>query len=745
MKRLRSISTGALSRIGVSVLLTGLALAAGGNALASEAPALAPKLNIRPLTPTEITAFKLPSTTQKSAGLANTGVGQPFYLEILVPHGKVVTNIVWTLDRPSTSTVALAVSPLDATNAPTFEVSDRLVYDVAGRKLLVPDVVGQYSVMAVVSTDSTNPPVTLGTGLSAAKYVGAGEVGSAPAPQCNSCHQDKGEMWQETLHASKFTRSIDGVVGAYRSTCISCHTVGYDTAPAANNGGFDDVAAQVGWTFPTNIAAGNWSMVPAALKAVSNIQCENCHGPGSTHRGKEGTVAVEYTTGTCAQCHDAMPHHYKQGEWINSKHAITTSYPTGPGRDECVKCHSGMGFIDTVKGNLPARTDYMAINCATCHDPHNASNPHQIRTVSDVTLANGSVISKGGAGKLCMHCHVARVKAEENVLTPSPRTGPHHGPQTDMLVGTNGFPYGLAIASSAHIHAVEDSCVTCHMQPTAETDPGHLFAGGHTFNVAWDHGTPNDPSDDVQMVAACMKCHGPIRSFDLVRQDFDGDGVVDGVQTEVRHLLDKLGMLLPPVGNPKVTITTSYTLEQRQAAYNYQFVLEDGSFGVHNTAYAVGLLKASIASLSVDPNDKDGDKLPDAWEITNFGNITAQDANGDPDGDGVTNSREFLAGTNPGLKDSDGDGINDGAELLAGTNPLDNSSVPGVSMKIYHAAEFEFPSTTGKTYQVQVMSEIGTSGWTDIGEPMTGTGDMISVLLSTRGTEKEFYRIKEVQ
>ena len=61
------------------------------------------------------------------------------------------------------------------------------------------------------------------------------------------------------------------------------------------------MAAKVGWTFPTNIAAGNWSMVPAALKAVANIQCENCHGPGSTHRGKEGTVAVEYTTGTCAQ------------------------------------------------------------------------------------------------------------------------------------------------------------------------------------------------------------------------------------------------------------------------------------------------------------------------------------------------------------------------------------------------------------------------------------------------------------
>ena len=39
------------------------------------------------------------------------------------------------------------------------------------------------------------------------------------------------------------------------------------------------------------------------------------------------------------------------------------------------------------------------------------------------------------------------------------------------------------------------------------------------------------------------------------------------------------------------------TRAQLKAAYNYQFVLEDGSFGIHNTQYAVGLLKSSIADL----------------------------------------------------------------------------------------------------------------------------------------------------
>ena len=43
-------------------------------------------------------------------------------------------------------------------------------------------------------------------------------------------------------------------LGTYRSSCIACHTVGYDpnTNSIVNpvNGGFDDVAKQLGWTFP---------------------------------------------------------------------------------------------------------------------------------------------------------------------------------------------------------------------------------------------------------------------------------------------------------------------------------------------------------------------------------------------------------------------------------------------------------------------------------------------------------------
>jgi hypothetical protein len=57
---------------------------------------------------------------------------------------------------------------------------------------------------------------------------------------------------------------------------------------------------------------------------------------------------------------------------------------------------------------------------------------------------------------------------------------------------------------------------------------------------------------------------------------------------------------LPPNAKPKteLTIDDKWTRAQLEAAYNWQFVANDGSKGVHNTAYAVGLLKASIANLS---------------------------------------------------------------------------------------------------------------------------------------------------
>jgi len=221
----------------------------------------------------------------------------------------------------------------------------------------------------------------------------------------------------------------------------------------------------------------------------------------------------------------------------------------------------------------------------------------------------------------------------------------------------------------------------------------------------------------------------------------------------VQHLLDQLSRLLPNStyradGNyvadglvKSPSVKTNWPTRFLQAAWNWQFVNVEGSKGVHNAPYAVGVLKASIADLT---DDADHDGLSDKWEIANFGSITAYDGNGDADHDGVKNSLEFAAGTNPNLVDSDGDGVSDLAELQAGSDPLNALNLPGFVVKIYTAAEVEFASEVGKKYQVQKVSDI-TGTWLPVGSVTNGTGNMISMTTSTRtGGVQNYFRVVQV-
>lgn len=346
-----------------------MAVGAATTALAA-APALNGQLVLRPLTPQDLKDYGL-TNAQGASGLSTIGLGTPAYLEVLVNLSIAPSNILsvtWGLtNTPVGSVAALAPSPLGA-NVPTYKMADRVVSQVAARMLLRPDVKGQYTVTASVVTagsGSTNltQVVTAGT------YVGV--------ETCAFCHgvdsfePDKVTPWSLTKHSMMFTKAIDGLKSDhYSKNCISCHTVGYDTK--ATNGGFDDVALLYGWTFPTVLTNGNWAAMPPALQNLANIQCENCHGPGSQHvasrlANKTNTISVTYAAGDCAQCHDSKNNHIKNAEWNNSRHAVATRTPSGPNRLACVRCHTAAGFSGYIENagttnTYTTNTVYEAIN-----------------------------------------------------------------------------------------------------------------------------------------------------------------------------------------------------------------------------------------------------------------------------------------------------------------------------------------------------------------------------------------------
>ena len=745
-------------------------------AVQAATPALTGYLTLRPLTHTEINVYNTNGgpAWQFSGGLNNVGIGEPAYLEAYANiniNPASITNVTWTLvSKPAGSSAFIAPSPLGA-NVPIFYQADAAIYQIAGRAMLRPDVVGSYTVnlsLGATGSGSTN----ININITGATYLGV--------TTCAACHggyfaniPNIYSTYTNTPHASFFTKAIQGLESShYNSSCIQCHVVGFDTNSLAVNNGFDDVAKAVGWTFPATLTPTNWTMMPSTLQDLSNIQCENCHGPGSEHVRFTGglpantnAIAVSYDAGACSQCHDDLKTHYYSAEWNVSKHANMTRTPSGSAsRIACVRCHTAPGFIGYVANlntNVPYVTNYayVPLTCQGCHDPHDASNPHQLRTSTVVPLADGTIVTNAGAGGFCFNCHTSRNGSVTNSLVNYPNLavtwnggssfGVHDSPQADMLEGVNAVTYGQTIASAPHANVVSNTCVGCHMQTIASTDPAFTLAGGHTTKMSYQVIT-NGMTNKVVVAYVCTQCHGAVTNFDIPVPDYVGYGYSQGIQTQVQILLNQLSTLLPPAGhqsNPNNYVAdgkvktpstqTNWPAPFLQAAYNWQFVNNDGSLGVHNGPFAVGLLKASIANLT-GVSTPGG--LPDAWNIQYFGPNFAANPASNPNAinnpAGQPNWLMYALGLNP-FTTTAVSPKGSGTIYFNGNNVINGATN---SLAIYTAAEVVFNTVVGESYQIQGITEL-TGGWQNISTNIPGTGTSVSYVTPTRGNAQWFFRV----
>ena len=288
------------------------------------------------------------------------------------------------------------------------------------------------------------------------------------------------------------------------------------------------------------------------------------------------SVFAQVQVTDCMACHnDTTVITGKSTGLSEAVHGTGESYVRGSSAS-CTGCHSGGAFSAMVAAGLspnqveagdpnPTRQD-----CRACHQVHTSYTVADwaLETTAAVGLyAFEEVTYDGGKGNLCANCHqprrvIAEPDADGNIAVTSTHWGPHHGPQSAVLLGTGGAG-DVAGVPSFHYRLVRDTCVTCHIGP----DMVHTFA---------------------PVPSACDVCHAP-------EEDLDGAmAAVDALITELGDLLIAKG-LLDEAGHPVVGV---YPAAEASALWNYILIsIEDGSSGAHNPPYTNALLNASIAAL----------------------------------------------------------------------------------------------------------------------------------------------------
>ncbi len=617
-----------------------------------------------------------------SAGLPNVPLGNTVILS--GPNLKAaapptaITNWTWTLTPPSGSSATLSSI---TSQFPQFTA----------------DVAGLYQ----LTYASTSGGVTAtALNINAAKYVGVGTVGGTTAinPQCGACHDgsvqsNKMTSWAATQHASLFSTNIAQYAAqAPTPSQWQTQTVGY--GQNAGSLGFNTLVSTAGFEFPSGgMSYSTFTSSYPDIAKLANVQCENCHGPGSGHSGSPTATAYSYSkAGVCGQCHSQTP------QFNNSVHNSTgiahgtsnySAYWIGA---SCSRCHSTAGFLNFLStGAQSAVTGsdaFAGVNCVACHDPHGATNTHQLRLKGNTTIVlDGSTVDAGVAAN-CYKCHDGFYEYNQNVCYTSTSgvavttcltndqaatkymRQVHYNPQSPLLEGkgimtdlqngngTGTYKFSLTensfhsgstfilseVTGNSTLSTTNDKCVTCHMPSgPGPSETGYQRMGGHSFAMAYG---------STSHTAACTPCHTTLTTFDrTARADYDGDGTIEGIQTEVRGILFVLAAKIQARDTTRIkaitatsaaAVTRDNTLSYngtcssftatgctaaagttscdnlatgkartdyqvcnfidladylKRAIWNYNMMTREGSFGVHNAASSIQTLQKTYTAV----------------------------------------------------------------------------------------------------------------------------------------------------
>ncbi|MDE3089686.1 MAG: hypothetical protein KGJ80_09950, partial [Chloroflexota bacterium] len=362
---------------------------------------------------------------------------------------------------------------------------------------------------------------------------------------------------------------------------------------------------------------------------------------------------ASFDRGVCDQCHGASASHSIGWQLANAGHGDPDSPAfgiAGPEEQQCVRCHTAAGFVSFLadpKNSASWNNEAGVLGCAVCHDPHSDTNFKQLRVVGkpvQVPFAAKDV----GLSASCETCHNGR-QSGDDFAAGKTTSYPHYSSAAEMLTDLGGITYGATIPNSPHGTMVGNApipnpaydavknptvakflwsaagdnkgnvpgpCVTCHMWAAVTspiTDTAAFKVGGHSFNTVSPDGT-------IDYGAACKSCHGDVKDFNMkAKGDYDGNGKTEGVQDEIKGLLNVVwkaleakGFKKMDTGYPYATLPTTVDAKAKNAWFNFRYVYgvmwgtdADGkpSVGGEGKAAAVHNFKRSCALLQLSLKD----------------------------------------------------------------------------------------------------------------------------------------------